>query len=84
YNYIPNSIDEFANAGISIGPNPFSDEIQISGSSLNVPSRVFNTAGQVFYLNWENGKAKTSQLVPGVYFVELEINGKVRYFKMVK
>ncbi|MFT5338051.1 MAG: glucose/arabinose dehydrogenase, partial [Luteibaculaceae bacterium] len=42
YNYIPNSIDEFANAGISIGPNPFSDEIQISGSSLNVPSRVFN------------------------------------------
>ena len=84
-------INEFVStnleSNIKVFPNPFLNEIQIHGASFS-DLRVRNLQGQTVYENMNgdsfDNKINLSNLMDGIYFLELNINNNILVKKIVK
>ena len=78
--------------GMNIFPNPVSDELTIEFDENNIDDiefTLYNLAGQIVFPD-DNKKIEynktidISALIPGIYFVELNVNGTRVMKKVVK
>lgn len=77
------SVDTAADAGMQVGPIPFSDQIAVNMNNQQSTGRIslLNTAGNVLITKETGGEAtvrlNTSSLAAGMYFLRVEENNKV-------
>lgn len=71
---------------VTLYPNPFKDEINISNSGLVKSIQITNLSGQKVKTSaFNNGTISTKELAQGVYFVIVErFDNKIEVFKMLK
>ena len=73
---------------VHIYPNPVTDElkIEIPGNSKNVQYEILNSLGQVVHKGEmeEKTTVATGSFSSGVYFVKIEVDGKMEFRKLVK
>ncbi|MDR2928984.1 MAG: DUF2436 domain-containing protein [Cytophagaceae bacterium] len=79
-------IDENTLTGITVYPNPFTDEIRVNNPSVVKNITVTNVSGQTVHIKTHGtASLQTGNLTAGVYFVIIEtIAGEKAVFKMVK
>lgn len=80
------STNETANKKeINIYPNPVSDILNISGLSEENDFEIYNAIGQkVISGKISDRKVDVSQLLKGVYFIQINDKGKLDKFKFIK
>lgn len=80
------STNETANKKeINIYPNPVSDILNISGLSEENDFEIYNAIGQkVISGKISDRKVNVSQLLKGVYFIQINDKGKLDKFKFIK
>src|SRR5690606_34850872 len=77
------SVDTAADAGMQVGPIPFSDQIAVNMNNQQSTGRIslLNAAGKVLISEEIRGEAtvslNTSSLAAGMYFLRVEENNKV-------
>lgn len=73
-------------ANVSVFPNPFSNNLNISGAE-NTTLKIVDIAGISLVskkINGKNEQIQLNQLLTGVYFLKLEKNGKIKTVKIIK
>ncbi len=79
--------EDLSEAGITMFPNPASDNLTILGLKENSSVRILNTVGQLVYSSLiEGSKAmiNVSSFDDGVYILQIDLNGKIVTTKFVK
>ncbi len=79
--------EDLTEAGISLFPNPSSDNLIIDGLKGNSSIRIMNTIGQLVYSNEIIGSKDViniSSFRNGVYIVQIDMNGETVTTKFVK
>lgn len=76
---------------VSVFPNPANSIVNIDISGIDADQmsvRIFNSLGKVVlhprYLKNQTNQIDVSNLITGIYFIEIEINNSIERFKLVK
>lgn len=74
-------VDNNANDGVEVYPNPFGDELNLAINSTGSSHvRIFNSLGQIIFeqeMNAGRNTLSTAEMAPGVYVLEVDtIEGK--------
>lgn len=83
-------IDEYKEVSFALYPNPFTNELIISGNHLsNAQIKLFDIAGRLqeidmFYQNENALKLNVEGILPGIYFVRIHVLGEEFVYKAVK
>lgn len=67
---------------VRIFPNPFKDQIQITGHFNDV--KMINSTGAEVSVSIDNNVINTSTLLPGIYFAEINTDSGIQRFKLIK
>jgi len=77
-------IDDNELSGITIYPNPFKSNIQVSNTTGSETFELMNTVGQVIWSGMEINTKDFSSLVKGVYILRITNGSNVRQVRLVK
>jgi hypothetical protein len=82
----PNSVLEWGDE-INIYPNPFVDKINITGIKNDIRVSLTNSIGEVIkesIVTDSESFLSIEMLPPGLYFLTLQMDGRIRTFKMMR
>lgn len=75
------------NSNFNYGPNPVSDVVNISAANIIETVTIYDFSGQRLFQQEINAKKSVvdiANLVPGIYFMRVRIDGEEESFKLVK
>ncbi len=78
------SVDDALGFEVSIYPNPFISEIHIDTDLSNYQVRLLDGNGRVVMQGTNAAVFKTEQLEAGLYFLQIEVEGKISTKKMIR
>lgn len=81
------SIEELREAGMKVFPNPVSHDLNIKGLKQGAMIRIYDNLGaQVFgrQLESRNANIDLSSYHPGIYFLKIEVGGRLYVAKFLK
>jgi hypothetical protein len=81
------SVEEMNSFSVYPSPNPFSDELKITGTKINGEIFMFDITGSIiqqYQSEFEETKLNTSELSPGIYILNYINGNKIVNLKVVR
>lgn len=76
-------IDCNENKLLQVYPNPAVDKVTITDSSVSA-ARIYNSFGKEFEMQLINNEINLQNLLPGVYYLQLNTNSGLKIIKLIK